>query len=36
MKSSTYVEIKKGFLIFLVYVFLMISLGIMSQVTGFI
>ncbi|MDK2830359.1 MAG: hypothetical protein PWQ75_111 [Methanolobus sp.] len=36
MKTSTYVEIKKGFLILMVYVFLMVSLGIMSQVTGFI
>jgi hypothetical protein len=36
MKTSTYIEIKKGLLIFMVYVFLMVSLGIMSQVTGFI
>ncbi len=36
MKSSTYVEIKKGLLILLVYLFLMLSLGMMSQITGLI
>jgi membrane glycosyltransferase len=36
MKSSTYVEIKKGLLILLVYLFLMLSLGMMTQITGFI